>query len=75
MMLKKLKISKICSIDWKYYWYIPNWDYYKDFIDKDNELVTKCELSSNFQEEYCKSFKFNMDTKIVDVEDNNDEVK
>jgi len=48
---------------------------YKDFISSDNGLVTSCTLSSNFEEEYCRSLKLNMDTEIIDVEDNGDEVE
>ena len=48
---------------------------YKDFINADNGLVTSCTLSSNFEEECYKSLKLNMDTEIIDVEDNDDEVE
>ena len=59
----------------KNYWSIPNEVRYKDFISADNGLETSCVPSSNLEEEHCKSLKFNMDTEIIDVEDNGDEVE
>ena len=59
----------------KNYCLIPNEVCYKDFINADNGLVTSCTLSSNFEEEYYKSLKLKMDTEIIDVEDNGDEVE
>ena len=54
----------------KNYCPIPNEVCYEDFINADNGLVRSCTLSSNFEEEYCKSLKLNMNTEIIDVEDN-----